>query len=196
VKRLAVAVVALALCAHAARADEQADRLLRAKAHFEAGKAHYVLGDFQLALTEFMAGYQLEPRPEFLLNLGQTYRRIEQLDRARQMYASYLEAVGPDDPRREEVRGLIAEIDEQRAHRAAPPPPPPTVAPPPAATVNAVAAPPPAASKPSLFRRTWWLLPVSVVAIAATVVAAIIVVLPFRQVGCGQAGLGCVDVTQ
>src|SRR4051794_25921696 len=84
--RAALAVVLLV--AGTLRAEP--DREERARAHFEAGRVQYNLGDYKGAVREFAEGYRLVPRPQFLVNLGQAYRRLGQLERAREMYNRFL----------------------------------------------------------------------------------------------------------
>src|SRR6185503_2182988 len=95
--RLALALLvstALVAPARAGGADDEE----RARAHYEIGLGLYRLGDYQGALKEFAAGYELARKPGFLLNLGQTYRKLGELREARDMYRQYLAAVPHDDP--------------------------------------------------------------------------------------------------
>ncbi|HEX8953349.1 MAG TPA: tetratricopeptide repeat protein, partial [Polyangia bacterium] len=148
---LGLAVLVCAAAAHAQPADDVA----RARTHFEAGRALYQLGNYNEALREFAAGYQLAPRPQFLLNLGQCYRKLDDLANARAMYQRYLHDAPASDPERPQAQQIRAEIDRQIADRqaaaaaaAAPPrPPAPTTtaehAPAAAATTLTATAPPP-----------------------------------------------------
>src|SRR6185503_11329609 len=85
---------ALASAARAGGADDEE----RARGHYEIGLGLYRLGDYEGALKEFGAGYELARKPGFLLNLGQTYRKLGELREARDMYRQYLAAVPHDDP--------------------------------------------------------------------------------------------------
>src|SRR5262245_45858671 len=82
---------------------EGGDALARARSHFEAGRALYSLGNYTDAIREFSAGYELVGKPQFLLNLGQCYRKQNQLQRARQMYQKYLSQAPSSDPERPQV---------------------------------------------------------------------------------------------
>lgn len=121
-------------------ADKQTDRK-RAEAHFIAANALYEAGSYEEALREFLAGYELSPLPDFLLNAGQCYRKLGQLDKAVDMFNDYLASASTDDPWRPKVHKLIAEIrakQDEELVRAAPPPP---TAPAPAPSQSAVAPP-------------------------------------------------------
>src|SRR5689334_6491996 len=102
-------LLAILACGHA-RADAQplGDTEGRARAHSEAGRALFALGNYQDALREFTAGYQLSQRPRFLLNLAQTYRKLGEPRRAREMFAQYLLRGEPSPSERADVEGLMA----------------------------------------------------------------------------------------
>src|SRR5262245_8458149 len=91
-KLLWVGLLALALTARADELESQA------RTHYAAGKALYELGNYSDALRELLAGYSLVPKPQFLLNLGQCYRRLGEPLKAREMYAKYLATSQPTDP--------------------------------------------------------------------------------------------------
>jgi tetratricopeptide (TPR) repeat protein len=137
--RLAAALFAFMLVASTARADDED----RARAHYEIGLGLYRLGDYRGALKEFAAGYELARKPGFLLNLGQTYRKLGQLREARDMYRQFVAQVRLDDPARLQAQKVLAELEESL--RTAPPPAPPAPpAPPPAVTTPVAPAPAPA----------------------------------------------------
>ena len=115
----------------------------RARQHFLAGKHAFENQSYARALREFQAGYALEPRPGFLLNMGHAARRMGQLRDARDYYQKFLASrPSPAPGEQRAATKLIAEIE-----RELPPEPParaPAALPPPAARV-AAAPPPPAA---------------------------------------------------
>ena len=137
--RVAAALVLLSLCAAPARAA--GDDAERARGHYEIGLGLYRLGDYRGALKEFAAGYELARKPGFLLNLGQTYRKLGELREARDMYRQFLAEVRRDDPARPEAQKVLAEIEDS-IKRA---PPPPAQAPPPQEPIAPPVPPPPAA---------------------------------------------------
>jgi tetratricopeptide (TPR) repeat protein len=137
--RIAVVAIllsaAIATPARAAGSDDEE----RARGHYEIGLGLYRLGDYRGALKEFAAGYELARKPGFLLNLGQTYRKLGELPKARDLYRQFLAESRRDDPARPEAETVLAELEA--AIRAQPPPEPPPP-PPPTATPPSAAAPP------------------------------------------------------
>lgn len=200
----------VALLAGAARAQTADDTLSRARAHFEAGRALYQLGNYTEAVREFSAGYQLVPRPQFLLNLGQCYRKLDDLPKARDMYRRYLHEAAANDPERPQAQQILDEIERRLAAPKPAPPPPaapapaPTVAPSPAAPAPApapaassahspaamvVASAPPPEKKPFI-KRNWWIIPVGAVVVGVGV--GLGVYYGTRPADpCSGANLGC-----
>ena len=224
VAALAVAAVAAALAAAPAAAapPRQPDAEARARAHYEVGLGMYHLGNYADAVREFSAGYELSPRPEFLIDLGQAYRKLGALDKAAEMFRRYLATTGAEAPDRKQVAGLLDEVEREAAARppapsptvpssgpstaaagsspapaAAPSSSAPTVAPSTAATGSA--APPAAADlraaapRPSGLRRFWWTIPVAAVVVGAAIGLGIYFGSPPSQVPCSSASIGCVD---
>jgi tetratricopeptide (TPR) repeat protein len=183
-------VFAVLFAAVAARADD--DRVTRARSHFEAGRALYSLGNYGDALREFTAGYQLVERPEFLLNIGQTFRRLGDLEKARANYVEFLARAPAADPMRTQAQEILVELEREIASRPAAPPPRAPPSEPPRANVVAPPAPAPAVAKrPSAARHLAWIVPLVVVLAAGAAVAIVLAAQP--HVDCG--GLGCVDAT-
>ncbi len=146
--RVAVALILSAALAAPARAGGDDEE--RARGHYEIGLGLYRLGDYRGALKEFAAGYELARKPGFLLNLGQTYRKLGQLHEARDLYRQFLGESRADDPARPEARKVLVEIED--AIRAQSPPPPAIESPPPSAPPSAGAAvvPPLSATPPTV----------------------------------------------
>jgi tetratricopeptide (TPR) repeat protein len=168
-RRLSIPIVLALLAAGRARAQAE-DAVQRAHMHFEAGQALYKLGNFTEAVREFTAGYELAPRPGFLLNLGQCYIAMHQLDKAHEMYQRWLHDAALNDPKRPEAEEILREIERKLDTQAAGPEgtrtgetPPPLLNPAPT-TVRASAPP----HKPWI-KRNWWVIPVSLVVAGAAV---------------------------
>ncbi len=189
----------VALVPQAAFAGESPELVARAKTHFRAGKTFYDLGQYDEAIREFAAGYAMVPKPEFLLNLGQAYRRNRESAKATEMFERYLEQTPPNAPERAQVKDMLAELRAERA--ATPKPAPPRDAPlvtapsmvpntlqTPEAPTEAVAAP------PSATRHLAWALPVAAVVIAGAVVGVWAATRPAPDPCAGAAGLGCLDL--
>jgi tetratricopeptide (TPR) repeat protein len=122
-------------------AAQAADAARRSRKHYAAGHALYELGNYEAALREFTAGYELLPRPLFLLDIGQCQRKLQDFAKARQSFAEFLERAQKDEPARARAQQLMMEVErEQAAAEAAAEKPSP--APPPAPAPAPVAAPP------------------------------------------------------
>ena len=221
--RVPVAIVVgvvLCLAAGAGRADPDPGA---ARAHHAAAKQAYLAGDYDAALREWTAAYQAAPARGTLVNLGQVYRRLEDLAKAREFYLRYLAEAPPDegaacaaaaacsaelvcqgaaqggatcvDPLRAQVVELIAEID--RAEAAGALATKPSVPPPDVAARQIDAA----ATEPTRVppgdgprpRRRWWLWGTVGAVALAAVVTTIVVVAGSDPVACSAAELGCVD---
>ncbi|MDB4967645.1 MAG: TonB-dependent receptor [Myxococcales bacterium] len=142
--RLCAAVAVWIAVAGPARADSEVET--RARGHYEIGLGLYRLGDYRAALKEFAAGYALVPKAGFLLNLGQTYRKLGQLRDARDKYRQFLTAVPAGDPQRPQAEKVLSEIEEtlQTQPQLPDPPPPPPAEPTATTTTTTTAAPAPA----------------------------------------------------
>src|SRR5207244_9056741 len=91
-----VSVVALASALHrpAARAeDAEAGRR-----HFKHGQELLKANDYRAAARAFEAGYAAAPRVGFLLNIGNCYRKLGELSKARDFYWRFLDAAPKDHP--------------------------------------------------------------------------------------------------
>ncbi len=173
-------------------APSATDNLNRARTHFQAGQALYNLGNYTDAIREFSAGYTLTGRPQFLINLGQSYRKLGELEQARDMYRKFLVETDVKDAERAQVEQLLHDTEQQILVQ--PPKPKPQlklVAEPTLAVAPAnVSAPP----RKSFARRHWWIFPVGAVVLAGAAVGIYLGVKPAAQVGCGEASFGCLDV--
>jgi tetratricopeptide (TPR) repeat protein len=112
--RPAVALALVTTLAGAARADDDVQD--RAHAHYEVGRGLYKLGDYRGALREFAAGYELVHEPGFLLNIGQTYRKLGDPENARALYRKFLDEAPPTHPSRPQAVLVMRELDEAVQH--------------------------------------------------------------------------------
>jgi tetratricopeptide (TPR) repeat protein len=107
----ALTLAGAAATSHAEPVQQQSE----ARARFTSGRAHYDAGNFEHALSEFLAGYTAWPAPSFLVNVAQCLRRLDRLDEAAGAYQRYLAArIGDADVRQEvtEARDeVIGELD-------------------------------------------------------------------------------------
>src|SRR5205814_7110369 len=105
-----------------------------ARSHYVAGEEEYARGRWKEALHEFQIGYALSPRPEFLINFAQVYRKLGDFDRAIAECERYL-ATGPEASLAAPAQRLLQQLREEKARvpNSTPPPAPP----PPTATATA-----------------------------------------------------------
>jgi tetratricopeptide (TPR) repeat protein len=151
-------LVMAALLATALDASAQPKRgaaaAAQAKELYKKGMTHYQLGEFDTAIDEFKAAYELTSAPGLLFNLAQVHRMKKDWEQALHFYRMYLR-LEPTAPNRADVEALIVEVqrafdDEQRAKLAAPKvepqpvaPPPPVAMPAPAPLIAPTPPPPP-----------------------------------------------------
>lgn len=118
------------LCAGVAAADP-AERA--AKRHFDRGQKLFNLGKFAEALDEYEQAYDAKPIPDFLFNIGQCHRNLNNYDAAIFSFRKYLK-LAPDADNREQVEEYIADLEAEQERDNArklkltkeePPPPPP-----------------------------------------------------------------------
>ncbi len=193
VARLALLGVLISAVALAAEDDP----LRRAQTHFRAGKTLYDLGKFNDAIREFAAGYALAPRPEFLINLAQAYRRAGQPEQSKEMFERYLDKAPRDARERPQVREMIAELElELSAKKAAAPKDRPVQDRPvvavlvPAPKVDLVAPGP----EPSGSRHLAWIIPVALVVAAGVGLGVYAATRPAPDACAGAGALGCFDL--
>ena len=86
--------------------------LRKARQHFEDGKKAFDAKDYPAALKEFKAGYELEPRPGFLLNMAHATQKTGDLPGARELYTRFLQT-NPVGEERRVAEEAIAEIDRK-----------------------------------------------------------------------------------
>ena len=164
--RLLLAMIAVALAAHSAAADDPATR--DARRHFERGEKLYALTRFSEALDEYQKAFDAKPIPDFLFNIGQCYRNLGDYDSAIFSYRKYL-TLAPDAPNRAQVEQLIRDLEAKRTasdtQRLGLKRPPPATAPP--------AEPPPAEHPPDrpIYARWWFWTGIAVIAVAGGVTA-------------------------
>ncbi len=181
-------------------ATARADRSTEARQHFEQATAHFAVGEFAEAATEYQIAYKLKPDPALLYNAAQSYRLANNPEKAIILYKNYLQLY-PNEPNAEDVRRQIVKLKDALAasESAKTSPPTGTTEPkqlPPGLPAEAAVAPPPtqpatAATTPSnattaMKRETpiykkWWLWTAVGAVVAGGVVTA--AVLATRQNG-------------
>ena len=116
-RRLHLPTVALTLACllgsapAAAQAQPSKEDEASARQHFERASRLYEQNKYLDAAREFEAGYEADPRPLFLLNIGHSYRRSQDLRKAKAAYEKLLRT-DPTTPHRPMVEDLIKTIDD------------------------------------------------------------------------------------
>lgn len=98
------------------RRERDDDGVREAKRHFERGEKLYALARFADALKAYQKAFDAKPIPDFLFNIGQCYRNLDDYEDAIFSYRKYLR-LAPDAPNREQVEQLIRDL-ENRQQRA------------------------------------------------------------------------------
>jgi tetratricopeptide (TPR) repeat protein len=132
--RTLLAILVASTCAVRAHADSDGVEA-RARAHFRAGKALFETGDYERAIDELAAAYQLAPLPDILFNLGQAHRLKGDKKIAADYYRRYVVAK-PSGMVSDQARRRLAELEAEWPAATAPPAPP-SLAPPRALIVAA-----------------------------------------------------------
>jgi tetratricopeptide (TPR) repeat protein len=172
----------------AAATSARADDRDKARNAFRLGSQHYSLGEYKEALAAFKEAYRSYEDPSFLFNIAQCERQLDLRTDAIRAYRMYL-VNAPDASNREEVRQLIARLEQElaaeRATKAAPPPgvQPPSVQPPvsepapaalattPVPSLSLTTAAPPPRDTPTY--KKWWVWTIVGVAVAGGAAAGL-----------------------
>jgi tetratricopeptide (TPR) repeat protein len=103
-----------------ARADAvAAASIARARAEFDQGQAAYRAGDLKSALAHFQNAYALVPSAELEFDLGRTYERLGEADRAIKVFRAYLRRPEVGDDERAQIEARIADLIALRARQRA-----------------------------------------------------------------------------
>jgi tetratricopeptide (TPR) repeat protein len=163
-----------------------------APVHYERGRQLYLEGKFEQALHEFTIGFELVPRPEFLINMGLCNERLGRYREARDLFAKFLAAAPESHRLRPDVEELLRKAEAELAAHPEPvekKPAPIVEKPAPPAAVVVAAPPPPPPKK----KRPYWIIPVVGVVVAGVAVGLGVGLT--RKSGCDGKGL-CVDASQ
>ena len=93
----------------APKADDAA--IAKAKEHYKKGTFFYDTGEFDKAIAEYLAGYEVQSDPVFLFNIAQSHRQLGNHDKAVFFYKSFLRN-SPNAANAEMVRQRILELEE------------------------------------------------------------------------------------
>lgn len=121
-----------------AESSDEAEITAMAKEHYKQGLDAYKNGKYPEAIKELKKAYLLKRLPALLLNIGATYRKMNDIDNAVYYYKKYL-AEAPDAKDRGEVEKTVADLEHEKpgagaaANAAAEPAAPPESTPAPEA---------------------------------------------------------------
>jgi tetratricopeptide (TPR) repeat protein len=120
----AAAIAACAILALAGRAagDPAPAQRARAAARFKQGQEFFKLGDYERAIGEYQAAYELSQEPLLIFNVGLCHDRARRPELALAAFQRYLELApsgGVADEAREYVARLVPIVDGIRARRDA-----------------------------------------------------------------------------
>jgi tetratricopeptide (TPR) repeat protein len=107
---VAVVVSLLALPGVASAEDAELGRR-----QFKRGQELLKQGDYRAAARAFEAGYAAAPRVGFLLNIGNCYRKLGELGKAREYYWRFLDAAPKDHPSRPAVMDYLRAMEQIEA---------------------------------------------------------------------------------
>ena len=178
---LTLALVVIALVAHAAPAAADEELSPAARGHLDRGVAYFGDKDYEAAITEFKAGYEIDPKPAFLYAWAQAERLSGDCASAVPLYERFIESE-PDAERQEAAKKNLERCRTALGPEpAVPPPSPPTAPDPPPAVEPATSIPPapmaepqpPAEPRPPRAKPTpWYLDPVGGVLLGSGAVIA------------------------
>jgi len=89
--------------------------LADARDHFKRGQAAYQQGNYDLAISEWLSGYEMEQRPEFQYNLAQAYERLGRLQDAVNSLQRFVESADPDDASYSDATARLASLQQRLA---------------------------------------------------------------------------------
>jgi tetratricopeptide (TPR) repeat protein len=102
--------IMLALTGVARAEDAEAGRRL-----FKRGQELLKANDYRAAARAFELGYAAAPRVGFLLNIGNCYRKLGELGKAREHYWRFLDAAPKDHPSRPAVMDYLRAMEQIEA---------------------------------------------------------------------------------
>lgn len=79
-------------------AAPQGQAAVDAREAFRRGEAAYSAGNYEVAIREWKAAFEVDPRPRIQFNLSQAYERLGQLENAIAALEAFLNSGDPDDP--------------------------------------------------------------------------------------------------
>lgn len=84
--------------------------LKRARMHYGSGKALFARGDYQAAVEEFKTSYRLSKNPVLLYNIGFTFDKLGNEDKAQFYYQMFVDQAPATAPGIKEARARLAQM--------------------------------------------------------------------------------------
>jgi len=126
IARAIVALVAfiaiVTVWAHPAEAEPNAGSREKAAAHFRQGQAYFQAQDYDRAITEYQAAFDLSAEPLLIFNIALCHDRANRPEQALEAFRRYLAQVSTGtvaDEAREDVARLVPIVDKIVADRNA-----------------------------------------------------------------------------
>jgi tetratricopeptide (TPR) repeat protein len=94
----------------------------KAASHFKLGQTYYKSGDYDRAITEYRAAFELSKEPSLIFNIALCHDRAQRPEEALQAFRQYLDLAPNGDvaeEARDEVARLTPIVDKRAADRAA-----------------------------------------------------------------------------
>lgn len=114
IAKAALALVAL-FCTLTFARQAFAEDAEEGRRQYKRGQDFLQAGDYRAAAQSFEAGYAAAPRPGFLLNIANCYRKLGELGKARQYYWRFLDQAPKDHASRPEVLEFLRTIEQINA---------------------------------------------------------------------------------
>lgn len=105
-----------------ARAQAEAPNRAAAAAHTRQGQAYFSRGDYDRAIAEYQAAFELSGEPSLIFNVALCYDRTDRPEPALEAFQRYLSlapAGSVADEARDDVARLVPIVEKLRADRAA-----------------------------------------------------------------------------
>jgi len=119
---MATAAVSAAEPETEVKAEKPVDERAQAAEHVKNGKRLLDLGEYDKAIVEYQAAFDLIPHPQMLFNLGQAYQRKGDKVKAAEQYEKYL-AIEAKGSSAKQAFEMLSMLKEALAKEAAGPPP-------------------------------------------------------------------------
>ncbi|HWO26916.1 MAG TPA: tetratricopeptide repeat protein [Kofleriaceae bacterium] len=122
--RLALLVLCAATALRAAPAaaqPAQPDDRSKAASHFKLGQTYYKSGDYERAIAEYKAAFELSKEPSLIFNIALCHDRAQRPEEALKEYRHYLDLAPSGDvadEARDEVARLTPIVDKRAADRS------------------------------------------------------------------------------